>query len=60
VAGEIDRYQLDKRYIHKSGKLVWINLTVTKQLNKQGQLEYFVSIIKDIQSEKKPRTRLPT
>lgn len=52
VAGDIDRYQLDKRYIHKSGKLVWINLTVTKQLNKQGELQYFVSIIKNIQAKK--------
>jgi diguanylate cyclase (GGDEF)-like protein/PAS domain S-box-containing protein len=58
VAGEIDRYQLDKRYIHKSGKLVWINLTVTKQLNKQGQLEYFVSIIKDIHSRKEAESSL--
>lgn len=58
VAGEIDRYQLDKRYIHKSGKLVWINLTVTKQLNKQGQLQYFVSIIKDIQSRKEAESSL--
>jgi diguanylate cyclase len=58
VAGEIDRYQLEKRYIHKSGKLVWINLTVTKQLNKRGQLEYFVSIIKDIQSRKEAESSL--
>ncbi|KJV29074.1 diguanylate cyclase [Aquitalea magnusonii] len=58
VADEIDRYQLDKRYIHKSGKLVWINLTVTKQLNKQGQLDYFVSIIKDIQSRKEAENSL--
>lgn len=58
VAGEIDRYQMEKRYIHKSGKLVWINLIVTKQLNRQGELEYFVSIIKDIQAKKEAESSL--
>ncbi|MCB5185889.1 PAS domain S-box protein [Methylobacillus gramineus] len=50
--GEIDRYQLEKRYIRKDGKLVWINLSVTKQLSNKGELEYFVSIVKDIQAVK--------
>lgn len=58
VAGEIDRYQLEKRYIHKNGKLVWINLIVTKQTNKQGELEYFVSIVKNIQSKKEAENAL--
>ncbi|MFT4173631.1 MAG: PAS domain S-box protein [Rhodocyclaceae bacterium] len=52
VAGEIDRYRLEKRYIRKDGKSIWIELSVTKKVNTHGRLEYFVSIIKDIQAQK--------
>ncbi len=30
IDGEIDRYQLEKRYITKAGSIVWIHLIVTK------------------------------
>lgn len=52
VRGEIDQYQLEKRYIHKDGGTVWINLNVSPKRNAQGAVEYFVSVIKDIGAEK--------
>lgn len=52
VRGEIDQYQLEKRYIHKDGSTVWINLNVSPKRNAQGAVEYFVSVIKDIGAEK--------
>lgn len=58
VDGQIDRYQMDKRYIRKNGEIVWINLNVTKVVNAQGELEYFVSIIKDIQAMKEAEQAL--
>ena len=58
IDGEIDRYQLEKRYITKAGSIVWIHLIVTKQMNQQGELEYFVSIIKDIQARKEAEDSL--
>ena len=30
IDSEIDRYQLEKRYITKAGSIVWIHLIVTK------------------------------
>ena len=58
VSGEVDRYQLDKRYLRKNGETVWISLNVTKQVNAKGELEYFVSLIKDIQARKEAEASL--
>lgn len=49
---KIDRYQIEKRYIHKDGDLRWASLSVTKQINPRCELEYYVSIIKDIHATK--------
>ena len=57
-AGEIESYELEKRYICKNGRIVWIYLIVTKQMNLRGELEYFVSIVKDIQARKTAESSL--
>ncbi len=58
IDDEVDRYELEKRYLHKNGNIVWIHLIVTKQMSQQGELEYFVSIIKDIQARKEAEASL--
>ncbi len=58
VAGKLDRYQLEKRYIKQDGAVVWVELTVTKQLTATGELDYFVAIVKDIQSAKETEIAL--
>ncbi|TWI53685.1 PAS domain S-box-containing protein/diguanylate cyclase (GGDEF)-like protein [Pseudomonas duriflava] len=50
--GDIDQYQLEKRYRRKDGSTVWVNLLVTKQLDTKGNLEYYVCIVQDIQARK--------
>lgn len=52
IAGKIDRYQLEKRYIKKNGEIIWIELTVTKQLKDNGEINYFNSVIKNIHTAK--------
>jgi diguanylate cyclase (GGDEF)-like protein/PAS domain S-box-containing protein len=52
VGGDIDHYQLEKRYLHNNGKPVWADLSVTKKLSADGELEYFISIIQNIQGRK--------
>lgn len=58
VTGKIDRYQLEKRYIKKDGDIVWIELTVTKQITSKGDTDYFIAVIKDIQSAKETEEAL--
>jgi diguanylate cyclase (GGDEF)-like protein/PAS domain S-box-containing protein len=51
-SNQIDHYQLEKRYIRKDGQAVWIDLNVTKKSSIEGDLEYYISIIQNIQSRK--------
>jgi PAS domain S-box-containing protein len=58
VNGEIDEYTIEKRYIHKRGHHVWVNLTVAliRSIPPAGQLgipQYFLAAIKDITDRKR-------
>lgn len=48
IAGEIQSYAMHKRYFHKSGKIVWINLTVALARNSIGEPDHFVVVVEDI------------
>jgi PAS domain S-box-containing protein len=48
LAGEIQSYSMEKRYIHKDGSHVWINLTVSLVRDLSGEPQYFISVVEDI------------
>ncbi|MBN8510809.1 MAG: PAS domain S-box protein, partial [Burkholderiales bacterium] len=48
LAGEIRTYTLEKRYLHRQGHVVWINLTVALVRRGDGAPDYFISVIEDI------------
>ncbi len=52
LAGELSSYQMEKRYIHKTGRLVWIDLTVSLVHDPQGKPLYFCSQFQDITQRK--------
>lgn len=58
VAGQIDHYHLEKRYLRKDGRPVWAHLSVTKKMSADGELEYFISIVRDIQARKEAEEAL--
>jgi diguanylate cyclase (GGDEF)-like protein/PAS domain S-box-containing protein len=51
-AGEVDHYRTEKRYIRKDGSLVWVDLTVTSVRDENGDPEYMVDMIEDIDDRK--------
>jgi diguanylate cyclase (GGDEF)-like protein/PAS domain S-box-containing protein len=53
-----DTYQLEKQYIHKSGKLIWGQLTVTLVRNKVDEPEFFVAVVEDIDEKKRIEQQL--
>lgn len=53
VEGERDSYSMDKRYFRKDGSLVWVKLTVGCSRKANGEVDYFISVIEDITSEKR-------
>lgn len=60
VAGQIDRYELEKRYLRKDGRAIWAHLTVTKHLDAQGRLDYFLAVVEDIDQRKAAEQALGT
>lgn len=46
--GSIDTYQLEKRYIHKEGNVIWASLSVSLAKNSDGTPRYFIAQIEDI------------
>ncbi len=53
VNDEIETYQMEKRYYTKSGKMLWVNLSVSKVTNVDGSVKHFISQIENINDRKK-------
>jgi diguanylate cyclase (GGDEF)-like protein/PAS domain S-box-containing protein len=56
--GNIRTYQLEKRYLHKDGHVVWALLSVSMVHDEKGEPLYFVSQIQDISERKVLQERL--
>ncbi len=48
LAGEVDGYDLDKRFIHKNGGIVSAHISVRCLRKPDGQVDYFVSMVEDL------------
>ncbi len=58
LAGEIDRYELEKRYVHKSGRVVPVLLSVCLVRDDRGHPLYFVSQVIDLTRLREAEARL--
>lgn len=52
LEGKFPHYQMEKRYFKKGGDIIWVSLTVSLVKNKNGEPDYFVSVIEDITQRK--------
>ena len=52
LSGQIKTYQMEKRYIHKKGHIVWVLLAVSAVRNEDGSVKLFISQILDITEQK--------
>jgi len=55
VAGEIEAYQCEKRYIHQSGRIVWVHLTCSLVRDADRRPLHFISQIQEITEHKQGR-----
>ncbi|MCL5256629.1 MAG: PAS domain S-box protein, partial [Chloroflexi bacterium] len=53
LAGEIDRYHTDKRYIRKDGQVVWGHLSLALMRSEAGDPFCFLPIVEDITERKR-------
>jgi PAS domain S-box-containing protein len=58
LAGEIDSYAMDKRFIHKDGHLVDTRLAVSNVRKPDGSLDYVVAMVQDITVRKAQEAEL--
>ena len=58
LAGEIQSYSLEKRYIRPCGSQVWTNLTVSLKRQRSGEPNYFISVVEDISDRKQAEKAL--
>ncbi|HWY41422.1 MAG TPA: PAS domain S-box protein [Chthoniobacterales bacterium] len=58
LAGEIRTYQMEKRYFHKNGSIVWVLLSVSLVHNKSDAPLFFISQIQDITRRKQSDEQL--
>jgi len=60
LAGEFSYYHLEKRYVHKSGRIIWGLLSTSLVRDRQQRPLYFVSQIQEITQRKETEERLKT
>jgi PAS domain S-box-containing protein len=51
-ANETNQGRFEKRYIHKSGEIIWVRISNASVHDAQGDLQYVVAYVQDITDEK--------
>lgn len=58
LAGTITEYKMEKRYFHKKGHVIWIELSVFLVRDAEGRPKYFISQFNDISERKRMELEL--
>lgn len=53
LAGDIDEFSMEKRYLHKDGEIVWVNLIVSPVLQADSATPMHIAVVEDISERKK-------
>ncbi|MHC5598635.1 MAG: PAS domain S-box protein [Nostoc sp.] len=51
IAGEVETFSIEKRYLHKNGSLIWVNVTVSLIRDPIGKPIYVIGVVKDIREQ---------
>jgi PAS domain S-box-containing protein len=58
VAGEMDSYRMEKRYLCRDGRIMWGNLTVSLVRDMEGNPQFTIGMVKDITDRKQMEAEL--
>ena len=58
INGEITKYKTEKRYIKKTGEIIWGALTLTKITDSKGNFQFNIGMIEDITYRKSIQIKL--
>jgi PAS domain S-box-containing protein len=56
--GMLDRYSVEKRFIHKQGYYVWTRLTLSLVRDSEGRADYEIAVIEDITNRRRAEEAL--
>ena len=56
--GEIDNFNLEKRYVRKDGSILWAKTNVIAVRNDHGEIDYQVATIEDVSKEHEAKEKL--
>ena len=52
LAGEVDSFSIEKRYIRKDNSIFWADLEVSCERDANGEIDYFIAVVFDISARK--------
>ena len=52
MAGDIESYSMEKRYVRPDNSIIWVNMLVTRIALNQDKSQYHLCIVQDIQESK--------
>lgn len=52
LAGDIDSYEMEKRYLARQGRIVWVQLNVSLVRDRAGQPQFLIAQIQDLTPRK--------
>ncbi|MGK7875030.1 MAG: PAS domain S-box protein [Xenococcaceae cyanobacterium] len=58
LAGEIETYSLQERYIRSDSSVVWVNVTKSLMRSEEGEPQYFIKVVEDISDRKQAEENL--
>ncbi|MFP4054290.1 MAG: PAS domain S-box protein [Phycisphaerae bacterium] len=58
IAGEIDQYQMDKRYVRKDGSVLWVSVSVRLVRGEDDTPLYLLAMMEDITDRKEAQAAL--
>jgi PAS domain S-box-containing protein len=58
IHGKKKSYRWEKRYLHKTGRIVWVDVSTVLQRNKEGRPLYFITTVIDITEKKIAEERI--
>lgn len=58
ITGQRTSYQIEKRYIHKQGSLIWARLTVSAVRGATGVIQFTLAMIQDITAQRQAEAQL--
>ena len=58
LTGEIQTYDMEKRYIRKDGSPIWVHITVSLVRHEDGTPRYFISAVEDVSERRQTSEEL--